>query len=146
MRRRWNLNKEPYTMDLVDKNIFVEKRTIIGVLVAKAHLFLDHRGLSLIPQRTRAVLTDQIHELVLTDDHNAAPSQTVDHVSILGFMEVKTGGIIAVGDSVSVAENVIGFVAGFDETHMPNHMNIVIAARKLTGHKLELGAEITIYK
>jgi hypothetical protein len=145
MAEEMGLTKEPYAAGFIPNNVIEEKRNVVGTLVAKATLLLERRGLRLIAPRTRALLSSQIHELVLTDEPNAAPNHTVDRVFILGFMEVKTGGIVAVGDSVSVAEKVIGHVAGFDETHMPNHMNLVIVAKQLTGQSLEVGTEITIH-
>ena len=138
------MSKEPYKAGLIGKDIFIQRRSVAGGLVAVSDLTIGDRGLKLIVPRTRAVLSNEIHELILTDEQDAAPGKTVNRVLVLGFMEVKTGGIIAVGDAVSSAEKMLGEVAGFDETHMPNHMNIVIEAEELVGHKLKLGDEIRI--
>jgi len=42
--------------------------------------------------------------------------------------------VVVTGDSVRVSTNnsKIGTVVGFDETHMPNHQNIVIFSEKIT--------------
>lgn len=139
------MSKEPYKDGLIGGDPFIQKRNAIGILVAILHLTLKDRKLQLIVPRTRAVLANEIHELVLTHQQNACPGKTVNHMSVLGFMEVKTGGIIAVGDAISIAEKNLGNIAGFDETHMPNHMNIVIKASEVKiEHKLELGDKVTI--
>jgi hypothetical protein len=44
----------------------------------------------------------------------------------LGFAEISTGGIIVVGDIMRLGSKKIGIVCGFDETHAPNHINVVI--------------------
>ena len=60
------------------------------------------------------------------------------------FFEVKIGGIVVVGDKVSVGDRVIGEVAGFDVTHMPNHMNIVVKAKERTKLGVKLGEKVVI--
>jgi len=94
--------------------------------VAISDLAYESRGLELMILQTRAVSRDQIHELMLTDEQDAGPSKKVGRVFVAGFFEIKIGGIIRVGDVVSVGNRAIGHVAGFDETHMPNHQNIVV--------------------
>ena len=43
------------------------------------------------------------------------------------------------GDNVTVAGRLIGQIAGFDETHLPNHLNIVVKAGKsVTGREIGL--------
>ena len=40
----------------------------------------------------------------------------------------KAAGVVLRGDSVLVNGELIGSVLGFDESHAPNHMNIVLGA------------------
>jgi hypothetical protein len=48
-------------------------------------------------------------------------------ISYLGFFEFTTAGVLAVGDRLLDESNLlIGEIIGFDFTHMPNHMNIVL--------------------
>jgi hypothetical protein len=62
-------------------------------------------------------------------------------VAYLAFFRVDQGGIVLVGDSVLVGEAELGEVVGFDLTHFPNHMNLLIGAReRKTG--LELGLNL----
>lgn len=101
----------------------------------------DGRGLSLITTHTRVVRRYDIHELILTDEQQAAPGGTVGGVHYIGFVEfAEGGGILAEGDLVNVGGNVIGTIAGFDESHFPNHYNVVIKGpRRITG--VELGQQ-----
>jgi uncharacterized protein YuzE len=88
---------------------------------------------------SRAVPKGEIHELVATDDPQAKPGKVVDRVAYIGFFEVEEGGIILVNDRVTVEGQEIGQVVGFDFTHAPNHLNILIrAATPMTGPELGL--------
>jgi len=56
---------------------------------------------------------------------------------------------MVVGDDLYVSGNKIGTIAGFDITHMPNHLNIVISSEERISGKeqgLELGMEIRCTK
>lgn len=119
---------EPYKNRMIKKDTFFEKKAVIGELIAVSGANLKSRGLKLIAPWTRAVLKNQIHELILTDEPDAKPGGKVERVFYIGFFEIKVGGIIMVADKVRIGGKLIGFVAGFDETHMPNHLNIVIKA------------------
>ena len=51
------------------------------------------------------------------------------------------------GDEVKINGQVIGKIAGFDETHMPNHYNIVIyGTDRISGNErnLDLNDEVVI--
>ena len=62
-------------------------------------------------------------------------------MSYVAFAEFRNGGMLVEGDQVCVSGKVIGEIAGFDETHMPNHQNVVIRGpKRLTGR--ELGAKL----
>lgn len=98
----------------------------------------DERGLALIRERTRCVRRYDVHELILTDESAAAPGGTVKGVHYVGFVEFQAGGVLMEGDRVTIAGETIGTVAGFDESHFPNHYNVVIKGpRRITG--VELG-------
>jgi hypothetical protein len=87
-----------------------------------------NRGLKLIPQRTRCIKRFDVHELLLTDETGVSALSVVDRSFGLGFVEFLLGGIIVEGDIVTVRGQVVGNVAGFDETHLPNHQNILLRA------------------
>ncbi len=87
---------------------------------------LEGRGLELIKPISRAVLSGEIHELIVTDQAEAAPGAKVDRIAYIGFFEVTQGGVIVEGDQVFCGDKLLGVIAGFDETHCPNHWNIII--------------------
>ncbi len=94
----------------------------------------DDRALSLISGRSRAVRRYDIHELMLTDESDAKPGGTANGVHYIGFVEFPLGGMIVYGDSVVIGGKSIGTIAGFDESHFPNHYNIVIKGpQRLSG-------------
>ena len=116
---------DPYTAGMVSKDPFFKKQPVEGTIVAVLSNKFEKRGVKLIPQPSRAVLKNEIHELMLTDEA-AAPNDTVDSIFCLGFFEVACPGVIVMGDTLTVADRPIGTVAGFNGDHMPNHLNIVI--------------------
>ncbi len=96
----------------------------------------EQRGLKLIPEQTRALCRHEIHEFILTDEPGRRPGETVNRVAYLGFGVVKTGGILVVGDKMMTGDLAVGKLIGFDQTHMPNHMNIVLFSEQmLTGEE-----------
>lgn len=111
----------------------IVKSKIVAVIDGKS----DNRGLKLINTRTRALCKNEIHEIILTDDKEAAPERIVDSISYIGFVEITDGGVILAGDEVYLNDNFVGCVAGYDETHFPNHINIVIYGKnRLTGTEI----------
>ena len=114
------------------------KSDVIAEIVTVFGNKRDKRGLKLINPYTRAVLQHEIHEFIVTDEKNARPAATVDRVGYLCFAEIKQGGAIMYGDNVVVGGRVLGKIVGFDEYHMPNHLNIVLFADELkSGFELE---------
>ena len=109
------------------------------VAVLKDHR--EGRGLQFIRPATRAIRREEIHEFILTDEPDAGPGSVVNRVSYVAFAEFTKGGMLVEGDRVVVNGESIGEIAGFDETHMPNHQNIVVRGpKRLTGR--ELGAKL----
>jgi len=51
------------------------------------------------------------------------------------------GGIVAVGDKVQIERKFVGEIAGFDQTHLPNHQNIVMKAKEIRSG-VELGMRL----
>jgi len=120
---------------------YVAKRPVEGRVVCVLHARSERRGMQLESHPSRAAPAGQIHELALTDDAEAAPGRRVDRVAYVGFVEIERGGVILAGDRVTVGGRELGRVVGFDETHYPNHMNIVLrGALWQTGR--ELGVEV----
>ena len=110
-----------------------------GRFVGVMDLSRDDRGFSLIAAPTRCIRRGDVHELIVTDEATAAPGATVQRCRFLGFVEFESAGVLVRGDAVDIDGREIGTVAGFDECHFPNHLNIVLqAADARTGIQLGL--------
>ncbi len=131
---------DPYKAGLFNKDPYHAKRDCVGELVVVLDGMIDDRGLQLMVPKSRAVCRNEIHELILTDE-SGGPGGSVKRIAYLGFFEVTQGTVIIAGDELLLDNQVVATISGFDETHMPNHLNIVakVAERK-TGP--ELGAYV----
>ena len=130
---------DPHEQKRVTRDHYCQKTEVRGRIVTVLDWAVDDRGLALIPQMSRAVRRGEILELVATDEEAVEPGGTVDKVAYLGFMEVNEGGIVLIGDTIAIDKNDIGEVIGFDETHAPNHLNVVIRMTDLkTGREAEI--------
>lgn len=105
----------------------VAKRDVEGEVVYVLHQEATERRMRLEQIYSRAVLRGEIHEIITTAEAGA-PGRTVDDVSYVAFFEVRQGGVLRVGDVVRIGDDVIGDLAGFDLTHHPNHLNLVVRA------------------
>jgi Family of unknown function (DUF6917) len=117
--------------EVFGSNPYAENRVISGELVTVLRGVTDERGLKLERYRSRAVGAGQVHELMITDTPGVAPGDTVDRVALIGFVEVSRSGVLLVGSRVMVGEHELGVIAGFDDTHMPNHQNICLQTANL---------------
>ncbi|MFZ5648715.1 MAG: DUF6917 domain-containing protein [Bacillota bacterium] len=136
---------DPYKGGLFSINPYAAKREIKGRLVVILRGKLENRRLSLVIPISRAVLKNDIHELIITDEAEAGPGKAVNSISYAGFVEITEGGVLVAGDEVVCNGKVLGRVAGFDETHLPNHLNIVIfSGSRNDGVELGLALESEI--
>ena len=119
---------DPYQAGFFKENPYAAKRTIRGKLAVILRGKLEKRGLDLIPTISRAVLKNEVHELIVTDQENVGPGSSVDKIAYIGFVEIIVGGVMTVGDTLTCQDKILGRVIGFDETHLPNHLNIVLAS------------------
>ncbi len=137
---------DPYKKGMFKANPYAKKKPLKGNLVVVLDGKYDERGLQLIPQPSRCLVADEVHEIILTDE-DKKPGDTVNKIAYIGFFTVKESTVIIVGDEVKINEQVIGKIAGFDETHMPNHYNIVIYGNdRISGNErsLNLNDEVII--
>jgi len=136
---------DPYLKNRVQENFFIRKVEMRGRLVVLLKGRVPDRRLELVPQRSRVVLAGEVHELIVTDERDAVSGCTVNSIAYLGFAEFTTGGVLLVGDELKIGGHLIGYLAGYDYTHMPNHMNIVIVAETaLSGEELGLEVEAPV--
>lgn len=116
------------------------KRHIVGDLIYVFSLRTDERWMKLEDIPSRALRKGEIHELIVSANQGIGPRTGVRDVAYIGFFEVETSGIAEIGDEVYVDDLRLGALAGFDLTHFPNHLNIVLAADDArTGAELDLG-------
>jgi len=135
---------DPYQAGIIKENPYAraKKRTVKGKIVVVHDLKLDNRGYKLIPSPSRVILSGEIHELISTDEEKAKPGEEVDSAGIIGFAEFTVGGVLAAGDTVTIGKKEIGPIAGFDESHAPNHLNIIIkTSDKVSGSDLKIELE-----
>lgn len=135
---------DPYKAGKFKANPYYAKVDVSGNLVVILDGAMPNRELRLITPISRCIRQHEIHELILTDE-NAKPGATVNNIAYLGFVEIQAGGAIISGDDVYLGSEKIGTLAGFDETHMPNHINIVINSPTLGSGKdrnIALGEQI----
>jgi hypothetical protein len=130
---------DPYTQKMTNRTFFASKVDMQGRVVTVLRGMLESRGLNLIAPISRAFPAGSIVELISTDEATAAPGASVDRIGYIAFVELTTGGILLAGDPVSIDGKVVGTLAGFDDTHMPNHQNIILKTHgRITGETLGL--------
>lgn len=118
---------DPYADNKLDTRYpCAAKSDVNGELRVILDARAQNRGLELAVYPSRAVIKHEIHELILTTESTAEPGAVVNDISYLGYFEVLDGGVLWAGDRVLVNDKPIGTLAGYDMTHFPNHMNIVI--------------------
>jgi hypothetical protein len=120
-----------YDFKKITPSVYGYRKPVKGEVVALLHVYFEERGLELIETKSRALCRNEIHELMITDEEGASPGEGANRVRAIAFFEVKTPGLIVVGDRASINGERIGNVAGYDQTHMPNHMNILIKSDKM---------------
>lgn len=138
--------RDPYSTVYDSSRANYPRSATNGIFVAVLHRTVPDRGLILIRQHARCIRKGEIHELILTEEDAAAPGGEADKIAYLGFIEFKRGGVIVSGDRFSVNGQDIGELVGYDETHMPNHMNILIRGKGLVAgyaRGLMLGDQFT---
>ena len=87
------------------------------------------RNLKLSEFVTRCFAKHEIHEFLVANEWDGNRDKVFNDVSYIGFMRFDQGGVIAVGAKILTEDGqVVGEVIGFDLTHAPNHMNIVLSS------------------
>lgn len=132
---------DPYAAGKFSANPYAAKRPVNGSLAVILRSRMEDRGLALIKPISRCIRRGDVHELILTDEAEAKPGAAVNRIAYLGFVEIEEGGVIVSGDDVILGGSKVGTLVGFDETHMPNHLNIVIRAGALADG-IDLGARL----
>ena len=130
-----------YDFKKITPSVYGDRRPVEGETVALLHISFDDRGLKLIETKSRTVKRNEIHELMITDE-DAAPGGGADRVRAIGFFEITESGLIVAGDEVFIEDRRLGTLVGYDVTHMPNHINVVVRADSLDEPVLRVGDRI----
>lgn len=139
-------SRDPHVEGRVNRTHYTSKTELTARLFAVLDLTAEDRGLDLIPQLSRAVKRGDVLELIRTDEESAGPGTEVNRTAYVGFAEVSEAGLLLCGDAVAIGQEEIGTISGFDETHLPNHLNVVIRSEGLVtgrGMDLPLDAPVT---
>lgn len=131
----------PYDFRRITPNVYGDRRPVMGETVALLHIAFKDRGLNLIETKSRVLKQFEIHELMITDE-DAEPGGGADRVRAIGFFEIIESGLIVVGDEVWIEGRLLGYLSGYDLTHMPNHMNIVVKSKDIDEPILRVGDKI----
>lgn len=136
-----------YAPQIYGADPYASKSPVVGRVVAVLRGTTEQRGLQITGFRSRAVPAGEIHELMITDE-DAPLESTVNRVALLAFFEVTSGGVLLIGDRVVAGDIELGVVAGFDETHMPNHQNVCLRGNWVDGAErgIPLEAEVRIVR
>ncbi len=138
-------SRDPHVEGRVNRTHYSSKTELSARLFAVLDLTTGDRGLKLIPQLSRAVRRGDVLELICTDEEKAGPGSKVNRAAYIGFAEVSETGLLLCGDTVTVRQEEIGEIAGFDETHLPNHLNVVIRSKRVdTGRERELPLDVPV--
>jgi hypothetical protein len=128
------------TTRFVTLSTYAANRPVEGEVVTVLDSTHEERGLKLISTFSRALRKNSIHELIATDELDKKPGDAANRIAYLAFFEVTRGGCIIVGETLFMDEQPVGEIIGFDETHEPNHINIIIGVKKRrTGSQLKIG-------
>lgn len=131
--------KKIATTRFVTLSTYAANRAVKGGVITVLDSTHETRGLKLIPTYSRALPKNSIHELIGTDETSKKPGDTANRIAYLAFFEVNRGGCIIVGETLFVDGKAIGQIIGFDETHEPNHINIIIGVKaRKTGPQLKI--------
>ena len=98
-------------------------------MLAVLHGKRSDRKLKLSEYTSQCVLRGEVHEFLVATEWDNNRDAILNDISYLGFMEFKHSGVLEAGDTLMDKNgNVVGEIIGFDFTHMPNHINIILCS------------------
>ncbi|MBX3651066.1 MAG: hypothetical protein KF771_06805 [Burkholderiales bacterium] len=123
---------EPYAAGMIPGSPNIKKNKLIAKFVGISGSKRENRGSLLISPKTRCFKRHEVHELMMTDENSVCPGRPFERSATLGFIEFSDSGLLIEGDTVVIGNEIVGTIAGFDETHFPNHLNIVLKTTQRT--------------
>jgi hypothetical protein len=140
-----DVHDDPYRTALAGHVPDCQKARIRLVVRAVLSNRIMGRDLKLMDVATRAIERGSIAEFIACE-RPSRPGDTVNDVAYLCFAEAKESGVLFVGDDIDFGV-VTGTLAGFNDVHSPNHLNVVIHVGELaTGRTrgLRPGTPVTV--
>lgn len=140
---------DPYAKKMFSKDPYYKKIDLVTHVVAILDARIEKRGLEIIKPPTRVVNKNEAHEVILTDQTSLDEDRRVDRIAYLAFVCFENSGVLQRGDKLMFGDVEIGEILGFDESHTPNHQNIVLQTNNLqTGREwgLDLHAQLVFHK
>lgn len=139
-------DQTPYSdFEIRPDESFVKRRPIEGTVVTVLDFRLPDRTFTLLPTLTRALRTHDIHELIITSETDAKPGQSATGAIYVCFFEVDQGSVAITNMTVEIDGQEIGEIVGFDDTHAPNHLNILCrSSTEATGMELHIDTEDSV--
>ncbi|PIN85098.1 MAG: hypothetical protein COV47_03925 [Candidatus Diapherotrites archaeon CG11_big_fil_rev_8_21_14_0_20_37_9] len=111
--------------------MFISKKINLKAVVSAVmgHKRND-RAMEMSEWKTRCIKAGDIHELLVSTEYTGNHNETLNSFVYLGFFDFKKGGVIEIGDQVTTTSGaLIAEIIGFDDTHLPNHINIVAKSK-----------------
>lgn len=131
---------DPHEQKRVTRDHYARKTEVNARLFTVLDWAVEDRDMTLLPHLSRAVRRGDILELAATDEAGSQPGGPIQRIAYLGFAEVLEAGLLLSGDDVTITgRETLGTVVGFDETHMPNHLNVILRVEtRKTGREVDL--------
>ncbi len=98
---------DPHEQKRVTRDHYYQKTELAGRLFAILDWQVTDRNLTLIPHLSRAIRRGEVLEIILTDEKDAQPGDTINRVAYVGFIEMGETGLLVSGDRVKIGEEEI---------------------------------------
>jgi len=92
------MSPDPYIHQLLDADLpCAAKEPLHGSLNTILHARADQRGLELCPYPSRAILKDEVHELIITAEESACPHQNCQQDCRTWAISLSASRVVTVG-------------------------------------------------
>ena len=95
-------------------------------------------GLKLMNVKTMCFKKSDVHAIIMINENQAQSKAKVTQFSELGFIEFSSSGVLTQGDTVTIGKRDVGTIAGFDETPLPNYINVILKVTTMGPDSLEV--------
>lgn len=113
--------RDPFARGLIKNFPFTKACSIEFSIVAVLDHYIENRDLHIMNTLSRSISRYSIPEIIVTEE-DVKLGGAVNSVAYIGFVAAKNCGQATVGRKVLIQRKYLGYIAGFDETHAPNHL------------------------